>query len=192
MRDGVRPSRDCPQKRARYTESHMEVRRPRVAATPQHPHRRPTPEREAGGKQCNAGLAHLRQPGDQRVGGTAPKGPTEARQGATPRTHKRAEQAHTHTQPNTRTKVTHGETRLACPPRAGSLGVHKTHTQPGEPDRMINTQGGLSDLRWLRDGRDGGGGQQQHGHKEWSSHSEQQAHKIAGTTHSGGHPSQQS
>jgi hypothetical protein len=33
---------------------------------------------------------------------------------------------------------------------------------------MVNTQGGLSDLRCLRNGREGG--QQQHGHKEWSSH----------------------
>ena len=79
--------------------------------------------------------------------------------------------------------VTHGANQA----RKGGI---KPNTQAREPDRMVNTQGGLSDLRWLRDGMEGGG-QQQHGHKEWSPHSEE-AKIVTGMTHSGGHPRQQS
>ena len=74
--------------------------------------------------------------------------------------------------------VTHGANQA----RKGGI---KPNTQAREPDRMVNTQGGLSDLRWLMGGGRGGG--RTTWAKEWSPTTNKRT--ATGTTHSGGHPS---
>ena len=151
MRDGVRPSRDCPQKRARYTESHMEVRRPRVAATQPRPHtwkstqargRRQTAQR----RPCSP--APARGPTSWRDGAVGSEGATTHQRPG----HTEESRASTYTQPYAQAMVTHGANQA----RKGCI---QPNTQTGEPDCMVKaTPRAASDLRWLRDGMEGGGG----------------------------------
>jgi hypothetical protein len=91
----------------------------------QHPTHGKAREREAGSKQRNAGLAHLRQPGDQRIGGTVPWGQKGARPTSAQDTQRKAEQARTHNHTH-RPRLRTVQRRLGSPPRAGLTGVHRS------------------------------------------------------------------
>jgi hypothetical protein len=102
----------------------------------QHPTHGKAREREAGSKQRNAGLAHLRQPGDQRIGGTVPWGQKGARPTSAQDTQRKAEQARTHNHTH-RPRLRTVQRRLGSPPRAGLTGVHRSnHACKGAGSRV--------------------------------------------------------